>query len=392
MLIQLTQKKAQVFYTLVQCFYWLTNGFMYSFGALYLQGIGFSNSEIGIFLGCAYGGAACLQPVIASFISSKGLQIRTSMKNMYAFIAIFAAVVLLVPMPTIVQAVILVVLFATQTAANPCVNTLVKTLEHGGVPANFGKARAFSCITYAIATVAMGQITLMILPKWIPAFYIGSALCMVILMSICGVPHVVFEESNSAKKDKGTALFKNRKFVLFLIGAGCFYLGLVLLEGFMLQIMQNVEGTSADMSIALSIGSVVELLALFLYLRLKKWLGYKNMLLFAGWAWVVRYIIVMLAGSPVVIFASQLMHFCTFAFYTPASLDFMSDVLPVKDFLKGQAVLGSICSVGSVFATFLGGILLDLLGVSATIGCIIGVSVVGAVCFTLAVRIKAKEI
>ena len=70
MLIQLTQKKAQVFYTLVQCFYWLTNGFMYSFGSLYLQGIGFSNSEIGIFLGCAYGGAACLQPVIASFISS----------------------------------------------------------------------------------------------------------------------------------------------------------------------------------------------------------------------------------------------------------------------------------------------------------------------------------
>ena len=37
MLIQLTQKKAQVFYTLVQCFYWLTNGFMYSFGSLYLS-------------------------------------------------------------------------------------------------------------------------------------------------------------------------------------------------------------------------------------------------------------------------------------------------------------------------------------------------------------------
>ncbi len=390
-MIQLTQKRAQVFYTLVQCFYWLTNGFMYSFAAVYLQGLGFSNSQIGIFLGCAYGGAACLQPALASFISSKGLQIRTSMRTMYAFIAIFAAVVLLIPMPTLAQAAILVVLFATQTAANPCVNTLVKTLEHGGVPVNFGKARAFSCITYAIATVAMGQITLLILPKWIPAFYIGSALCMVILMSVCSVPHVTFEEARANKKEKGTALLKNRKFVQFLMGAGCFYLGLVLLEGFMLQIMQNVDGTSADMSLALSIGSVVELLALFFYLRLKKWFGYKNMLLFAGWAWVVRYIIVMLASSPMMIFASQLMHFCTFAFYTPASLDFMSEVLPAKDFLKGQALLGSICSVGSVFATFLGGILLDVLGVSSTIGCIIGVSAVGAICFTLAVRSKGKE-
>ena len=135
-------------------------------------------------------------------------------------------------------------------------------------------------------------------------------------------------------------LFKNRKFVYFLIGAGCFYLGLVLLEGFMLQIMQNVEGTSADMSIALSIGSVVELLALFLYLRLKKWFGYKNMLLFAGWAWVVRYIIVMLAGSPVVIFASQLMHFCTFAFFAIyVSLSFFLYVIVYVFIIENRSVL-----------------------------------------------------
>ena len=112
------------------------------------------------------------------------------------------------------------------------------------------------------------------------------------------------------------------------------------------------------------------------------------MLMFAGWAWVVRYVIVMLAASPMMIFASQLMHFCTFAFYTPASIDFMSEVLSAKDFLKGQAILGSICSVGSVFATFVGGILLDVLGVSATIGCIIGVAFIGAICFTMAVSNK----
>ena len=389
-MIQLTKKKAQIFYTLVQCFYWLTNGFMYSFATLYLQDLGFSNSKIGIFLGCAYGGAALMQPTLASFITSKGLQIRTSMRAMYAWIAVVAGIVLVVPMPQLVKAVLLVLIFSTQSAAIPCVNTLVKTLEQGGVPVNFGRARGISCITYAIATVIMGQITLVILPKWIPAFYIGSALGMVILMSVCQVPHVRFEETTEKKKEKGARLLKNSKFVQFLVGAGCFYLGLVLLEGFMLQIMQNVQGTSADMSLALSIGSIAELLALFFYLRLRKWFGYRKMLLFAGWAWVLRYGIVMMAASPMMIFASQLMHFCTFAFYTPASLDFMSDVLPAKDFLKGQALLGSICSVGSVFATFLGGILLDVLGVTATIGCIIGVSVLGAICFTLAVRGKQE--
>ena len=386
-LIQLTKQRAQWFYTLVQCFYWLTNGFMYSFATLYLQDLGFSNSKIGIFLGCAYGAAACLQPALASFITAKGLQIRTSMRTMYSFIAAVSLVVLLLPMPQLLQAGLLVMIFSIQSAAIPCVNTLVKTLEQSGLPVNFGRARGISCITYAIATVIMGQITLVIMPKWIPAFYIGSALCMVVLMSVCNVPHVRFEEAVT-KKEKGIGLLKNRRFVQFLMGAGCFYLGLVLLEGFMLQIMQNVKGTSADMSLALSIGSIAELLALFFYLHLRKWFGYKKMLMFAGWAWVVRYVIVMLAASPMMIFASQLMHFCTFAFYTPASIDFMSEVLSAKDFLKGQALLGSICSVGSVFATFVGGILLDVLGVSATIGCIIGVAFVGAICFTMAVSNK----
>ena len=146
-MIQLTKQRAQWFYTLVQCFYWLTNGFMYSFATLYLQDLGFSNSKIGIFLGCAYGAAACLQPALASLITAKGLQIRTSMRNMYSFIAAVSLVVLVLPMPQLLQAGLLVMIFSIQSAAIPCVNTLVKTLEQSGLPVDFGRARGISCIT-----------------------------------------------------------------------------------------------------------------------------------------------------------------------------------------------------------------------------------------------------
>lgn len=65
--------------------------------------------------------------------------------------------------------------------------------------------------------------------------------------------------------------------------------------------------------------------------------------MFAGWAWIVRYVIVMLAASPMMIFASQLMHFCTFAFYTPASIDFMSEVLSaIKDKKYKETKTGTV--------------------------------------------------
>ena len=384
-MIQLTKKKAQVFYTLVQCFYWITTGFMYSFASVYLQGIGFTNSQIGIFLGCAYGLAACIQPLLASFIAAKGLQIKTSMKGMYGFIVGMATLVLVLPMPQVIKAVILVLLFAIQSAAIPCVNTLVKTLEYGGVPVNFGLARGIASLVYAVALAIMGRITLWIDPKWIPAFYIGSAMCMLLMMSICNVPKSQFETTDMNKETDRKALFQNKAFIRFVMGAGCLFLGLACVESFMLQIMQNVKGNSADMSLALSVASVSELPALFFYTQFRKWFGNRKLLMFAGWAWVLRFTLVLLAASPALIFVSQMMHFCTYAFYTPASIDFMSEILPAMDFLKGQALLGSICSVGSVFATFCGGILLDLLGVSATLIFIIGMTAVGAILFTMAV-------
>lgn len=391
-MFQIIQRRAQLFYTMVQCLYWITQGFMYCFASVYLQGYGFSNSQIGIFLGCSYGVAACLQPMIASFISAKNLQIRVGMRTMYAFIVVMAVIVLCIPMPKMIKAVILVILFSIQAAAVPCVNTLVKTLEYVGISINFGLARGIASLVYAIAIALMGRITLVINFKWIPIFYMGSALCLVVLMSIIDIPKVQFEKENEEKEEKHNSLLKNRAFMQFVVGAGCLFLGLASVEGFMLQIMQNVKGNSADMSFALSIASVSELPALFFYVKFRKWFGYRKMLILAGWAWVLRFTLVLLAVSPAWIFASQLMHFCTYAFYTPASLDFMSEILDPQDFLKGQAMLGSICSLGSVFATFCGGIMLDYLGVFATLFSIVVVTAIGALLFTLAGIGRRKKV
>ena len=82
------------------------------------------------------------------------------------------------------------------------------------------------------------------------------------------------------------------------------------------------------------------------------------------------------------------MQFLTFAIYLPANIDFVAAVLPPSDFLKGQSLTGSAYALGSVIASFSGGILLEFLNIPTILILVLCVVCVGAVLITLSVAEK----
>ena len=83
----------------------------------------------------------------------------------------------------------------------------------------------------------------------------------------------------------------------------------------------------------------------------------------AAWVWVVKDVLTALATSPAMLYAISLLQFASYAFYVPAAVEYVSDALPQQDFLAGQALVGTAFTLGSLAATFIGGWMLDLLGV-----------------------------
>jgi len=108
----------------------------------------------------------------------------------------------------------------------------------------------------------------------------------------------------------------------------------------------------------------------------------------AAWCWVLKIFLLLVAKSPTAVCLAELMQFLTYAIYLPASLEFVGQVLPPSDFLKGQSLTGSAYSLGCVVASFTGGILLELLAIPTILTILIGVVGIGAFLMTIAVSMK----
>ena len=175
------------------------------------------------------------------------------------------------------------------------------------------------------------------------------------------------------------------RFALFLAGVGCVSLGHVLVENFMLQIMQAIGGNSGHLGIAISIASLVEFPAMLMYSRLSGRFGAGRLLIFSAWAWAAKNLLILIARAPAMIYLAEILQFASYGIYIPASIEYVAQIFSERELLKGQSLVGSAYTVGCVAATFMGGLLLDLVGVRGTLLATLGVTLLGACLFLFAI-------
>jgi len=128
---------------------------------------------------------------------------------------------------------------------------------------------------------------------------------------------------------------------------------------------------------------------MLLYSRFGKRFGENRLLIFSGWAWFAKNGLILLAHSPEAIYAAQLLQFVSYAFFIPGVVRYIAKLLPEETFLKGQSLYGSAYTAGSVIATFIGGRLLDAIGVRGTLTFAQIFSLLGAILLTISVK-KSK--
>lgn len=376
----MSRKKAQSLYSAVQILYWINNGFLFSFASVYLQSYGFTTGQIGLVLGLAYTVSAFLQPVIVAVMERFRLRLHTGLIALYLLIAALAVCLLVLPLSHVALSVVMIAALALQSAALPNICSIAHSMETLGINVDFSSARALGSVGYAIFTSIMGRVLSQFSPRLLPGMYLCTLLLMALLLSRLTTPVCSRPEK---QKSSGSFLGNNLPFVLFLIGLLAICLNHTMIDAFMLQIMQNIGGGSAELGVAIAIAAIMEVPVMLLYSRIRKKLGLKTILLLCGWAWFVKNALTAFAVSPIMIYAAQLLQSLGYALYVPLAIDLVIHLLPEKDFLRGQALAGSAFTLGGVFATFAGGITLDALGVGPALKLMVLFSLIGAVLFTL---------
>lgn len=372
------------FYTLIQCLYWMTSGLMFNFTSAFLLDRGFSNSQIGAVLGAAYALSAVGQPLSASLFNRSGVRLSSSMACVYFVVACLAALIAALPVQGIGLAVLMVGMLMLQSTMQPSLNSLCRGYALRGVEVNFGFARGAGSAAFSLVCALTGRLLRSFSTRILPAMYLMTTLMLAVCLIAFRAPSFSGEAQRHGGEKREPLLRRHPRFALFLLGLILLSMMHMFIDSFMLQIVRNMGGDSAQQGVVIAIAAMTELPAMMLYARLSRRMGSSRVLFMAAWLWVLKGLLMTLATSPSLLYMAALLQAVSYALYVPATVDYIADTLPQQDFLKGQALAGSAFTLGSLAATFLGGRLLDLLGVRTSMVVTLLLAVVGAVLFTVA--------
>ena len=271
-----------------------------------------------------------------------------------------------------------------QSAMQPSVNSLHRGYALRGVEVNFGFARGVGSAAYSVMCALVGRLLYRMRPRMLPALYLGTMLLLIACLLAFRAPSFTAAVPGEDRCGREPLLRRHPHFALLLLGVVLLSTAHIFIDSFMLQIMQNLGGGSAQQGVAVAVAAMTELPAMVLYGRLSRRMGVGRMLCLTAWVWVAKDLLTALAATPAALYIIALLQFASYAFYVPATVEYVSTMLPPEDFLKGQALVGTAFTLGSLAATFLGGRMLDLLGVRGALDSIQLVSVAGAVLLTAA--------
>ncbi len=249
-----------------------------------------------------------------------------------------------------------------------------------GVSVDFGAARVIGSLSYAAASYILGIAVERFGTKSI--LMAGMLVVLIMLMTVLSMPVLSSSAALQSKQiqlkqsDVGLLEFANRYkyFMLTLAGITFLFTFHNMNNAYLIKVIENVGGTSADMGRMLSIAAVTELPVMFLFSRISKHFKSSTLLIVSGIFFAMRAAGFMLAGNMMIMYLAATLQIGSFALYIPSSVYYVNETMLDQDKFKGQAVMTATNTLGGVFGSLLGGFLIDHAGVGA----------MNTVCFAMA--------
>ena len=155
--MNLSEKKLNTDYSLLQIAYWVTSAVVFCFTTVFLQFRGYSNYEIGIVFALGNVIGFVIQPLIAGYVDRSN---RRTLLRCIRITAVLSALLMLavylLPSGSASLIGVYALLVAGNTLLNPLCISLSFYIESWGCGINFSRARALGSLSYAACNVILG--------------------------------------------------------------------------------------------------------------------------------------------------------------------------------------------------------------------------------------------
>lgn len=367
--MNLSEKKLNIYYSFLQIAYWVTSAVVFCFTTVFLQFRGYSNYEIGIVFAVGNIIGFVSQPLIAGYIDRSDRRTLLKCIRITAVLAVLLMLaVYLLPSGSVSLIVAYALLVAGNTLLNPLCISLSFYIESWGCGINFSRARALGSLSYAVCNVILGMLVQRVSENAVPtAFILFSSLlglATLLFVPVDRAHRIAAPErrmQSASEKPSGLLEFarENKRFMLFLLGTATLYFTHGMIGNFMIEFIRSIGGGSEDMGNVLAFMTVVEVPVMLLFGRLTQRFRCSSLLRFAVIMFTVKELMIYLASSLPALYAAEALQAFSFALFVPASVRYVDEVIAKHNAVKGQAFVTSMMTLGSIFASYIGGLLLD---------------------------------
>lgn len=368
--------------------YWMSACVANSYATVFLQHRGYSNAALGLVMAIGNIAGFLLAPNLAALIDrSRRVTVYHCIWSLLAAQALLLICLTLIPGKSLFLSLSYFLYMATVVALNPLNTQLCFDLALWAKPVSYSPARGTGSLSYALMSLAMGQLTLRLGADVNPYAGLFCLLCQVIpIAAITWARSRVRMEATGTgteKKEQGLGLLAfiraNLRFCLLMFSLALLFFSYNLVDFFLINILRNIGRDAGDLGNISAFKAMMEIPVMLFYTQLTGRFRCSMVMRFSALAFIAKALMVTVAGSVGTLYAANLLQALSFALVIPAMVQYVNLVIDPKDSAKGQAIANSMMTLGSIFASLIGGHLYDRLSVHATL--IVGVAI--AVCGTV---------
>ena len=382
-----TNSRVTLHYAMITGGFWMAFCVVTAYAAVFLQGIGYSNSELGIILALGNVGGAILSPVLGAWIDrNRDLRHATVIRVLLAVQIALLAVLRLFPYHNMLTAACYVLYMTAMMPVNALNLDLCVRLERAEAPLNFGFARSMGSFSFVILSTLLGILTAdgrhLILP------FAGMAVVLLQAFSNQLVDRDLKEyeavnlpqEAETAERSSSLVRFvkDNRMFCLMLFGTIIIFIAHNMDGNFLINEIRDRGGDTSIMGYVAAFTAITEVPVMMFASKLPKKWATVQYIRFAFVFFVIKALAYALAPGIPMFFAARIMQAPSYALYTVLIVGYANSVVAKKDSAKAQSLAFSMTTIGSVLASLIGGYMFDVTSVSTTMLTAAGIALAGA--------------
>lgn len=385
-------------YAGVQGFYWMYFAVIISFASVFLLDRGYSNSQIGFILAFANILAVLIQPVLADIADrSKKLSLISVVYVMGAALILGTGSLYFMNQRSIILTSVFVITGALQISLQPLINSIAFHFTKAGSYISFGATRSVGSVAYALISSILGALVLAFGTRSIP---LTGVIVMLLLLSALLLTDKLFKRELTVhipdssfdipNGDSAITLLqfmkRNKVFVILTLGIMLVFFQNAVINNFLIQILRNIGGDSSQMGRLFSFMALLEMPGLFFFSRLRKRFSSQTMLKLSSVAFIGKVFFTYLAPSVGFVYLAFLFQLVSFPLFLSSAVHLADEVMEKGEAVKGQSLVTGMMTLSGVFASLLGGAILDIDGPSQLLLISTILAIVGTISIFLTVN------